>query len=103
MTEEIQDREDTTFGGITWACSEEDGGPDVGISVFIGDNDRLWCGEISRNTFEQCCGSLYFASDGGWFIMRYAPDGPKLIAKCADPDEARELIEQIALWMKRST
>lgn len=93
--------EDTSIGGITWACSEEDSGPDVGISVYLGPQDRLWCGEISRSLYDECGGSESFDGDGGWFLVRYDPH-PTLIAKFSEPHIAQEFIEQIALWARET-
>ncbi len=91
--------EDKTVGGVTWATSEESGPPDVGISVYLGENDRLWCGEISSALFADCDGAEHFDADGGWFIVRYCPD-PVIIAKCGDQHDARAFIEAIA-WLCR--
>lgn len=94
--------ENTTVGGITWHSSEEDSGPDVGISVYLGPDDRLWCGEISRRLFEEHDGPARFDSDLGAFIVRYAGKETTLIAKCADMDTGREFVEQIAEWVRKS-
>lgn len=99
---DTENREDTTVGGVTWHCSEEDGGPDVGISVYLGPHCRLWCGEISKTAFEELDGPKHFDGDGGWFIVLYNPE-PTLVAKCADPDDARSFIEQVAFWLRETT
>ena len=96
-----EDYEDTSIGGLTWHCTEEDGGPDVGISVYIGPNDHIWCGEISKKCFEEASGAEHFSSDGGWFIVRYNPR-PTLIAKCGDIEDGRQFIEQVAAWIKEA-
>jgi hypothetical protein len=101
MITKTKDREDTSIGGVTWHCSEKDGGPDVGISVYLGPNDHLWCGEMASTLWEECGGKDHFDSDGGWFIVRYSPEGTKLIAKCGDPDEAREFVEWIASLLRQ--
>lgn len=93
--------EDMSIGGITWHSSEEDGGPDVGISVCLGLNDRLWCGEISRALYEECGGDESFNGDGGWFLVRYDPH-PAIIAKFSEPNCAQEFIEQVALWVREA-
>lgn len=93
------DYEDVSIGGVTWHSSDEDSGPDVGISVYVGENDRVWCGEISRKCFSECEGEKHFSDDGGWFIVRYNPH-PTLIARCADPDDAREFVESVAAWIR---
>lgn len=100
MTDRVgTDHENTNVGGVTWHSSEEDGGPDVGISVFLGPDDRLWCGEITRKLFDEQ-GKDHFCSDGGWFLVRYQGSNTKLIAKFADGLEARDFIEQVAEWVR---
>jgi hypothetical protein len=95
-----EDREDKTIGGITWHVSEPDGGPDVGISVYLGKHERLYVGEISRALFDECNGSEHFDSDGGWFIVHYKSESKELIAKCGEPHIAQEFIEMIAMWRR---
>lgn len=97
-----EDHEDTSVGGVTWHSSEEDGGPGVGISVSLGENDRLWAGEISRRLFEDLCGPLHFDSDGGWFLIHFKPDGPELIAKFSESHVAQEFIERVAVWAREA-
>lgn len=91
--------EDKTCGGLTWHSTEVDGGPDVGISVYLGNGDRLWCGEISTDLFNEAKASEHFDNDFGWFLVWYRPE-PVLIAKCADPLKAREFVEGFA-WLAR--
>jgi len=100
VTVEDMPTENTTIGGVTWHSSEEDGGPDVGISVYLAPDDRLWCGEISRRLFEGHDGSAHFDSDGGAFIVRFNGKDTTLIAKCADLDTGREFVEQVAAWVR---
>lgn len=96
------DRENTSVGGVTWHSSEEDSGPDVGISVYLGKNDRLWAGEISRSLFEK--NGAPFDNDMGWFLVRFGPDNDtKLIAKFSDGEQARDFIEQIAAWTREAS
>ena len=52
--------ENTEIGGITWHSSDEDSGPDVGISIYLGPDDRLYCGEISRKAFDDNNGGAHF-------------------------------------------
>lgn len=98
---ETTDREDQTVGGITWHSSDEDSGPDVGLSLYLGPNDRLFVGEISRDLFERC--ACPFDNDFGWFLVRYAPENEtQLIAKFSDTFAAQEFIEQIGVWVRSS-
>jgi hypothetical protein len=67
--------------------------------VFLGEHDRLYCGEISSALWGECGGARDFDTDGGWFIVLFNPK-PMLIAKCGDQDTARSFIEAIA-WLAR--
>lgn len=104
MAETI-DREDISVGGVTWHSSEEDGGPDVGISLYLGPDDRLWAGEISKRTFEEWEGDLNFDNDGGWFLVRYTGKEIKIIAKFGDEGqhEAQVFLEWIAALIRASS
>lgn len=102
-SEGVVERENETVGGITWHSSGPDSGPDVGISVYLGKDDRLWLGAISRRTFDENNGGAHFDSDDGWFILRYHGNDTKLIAKCADEIEGREFIEQVAEWLRKES
>ena len=85
-------------GELSWHCSDPDNGPDVGLSVCIGKDDSLWCGEISRSLFEEA-GSP-FDNDFGWFLVRYTGGSARLLAKLAGPAEAQEFMEQVAEWVR---
>jgi hypothetical protein len=85
---------------VTWHCSEEGGGPDVGISIYLGPEDRLWAGEISRKAFDDNNGDAHFDGDGGWFLLRYQGQEIKLIAKFIDGPEAQEFIEWTAAMVR---
>jgi len=100
MTENIG--EDKTVGFVTWHSSDEDAGPDVGVSVYLGPDDRLYCGEISRNLFEEHRGDEFYDGDGGWFLVRYNPDAT-IIAKIGEPDNGKEFIEQVGIWLRAVT
>jgi len=93
--------EDTRTGGVTWHSSEDDGGPDVGVSLYLGDGKRLWCGEISRDLYDSCRGFDYFDGDGGRFLVFYDPS-PRLLAKIGDYDQAREFIEALAFAVREA-
>lgn len=36
----------TERGAVTWHSSDEDSGPDVGLSMGLGDGKLLWVGEV---------------------------------------------------------
>lgn len=96
--------ENRDVGGVTWHSSDEDGLPDVGVSVYLGPDDRLYCGEISRDLFERCGGAEHFDNDLGWFLVRFAPGNQtRLIARVGDRDAADDLIETVAFWAREAT
>ncbi|NBE05946.1 hypothetical protein [Paragemmobacter ruber] len=71
-------------GNVVWHSSDEDMGPDVGISVGLGDA-MLYAGEVPGLA-------------GGWSLVIY-PDGSEErldIAETVEPDEARALIDRLA-------
>lgn len=89
----------TSIGETTWHSSEEDGGPDVGISIDLGDCE-LWCGEITDSTWKEAWPeSKALGKPYGHWIILYdkGPNGIRqVIGKCTDPDHGRTMIEQLA-------
>lgn len=84
------------LGFVTWASSDEDGGPDVGITVGLGPElGHLWLGEIARARFESEGCDQYADNDMGWWLMHYKPDDePLVIGKLLSDDfAAREFFE----------
>lgn len=41
------------FGRVVWHSSDEDSGPDVGVTVGLGQGRALWFGEISKKMHEE--------------------------------------------------
>lgn len=68
-------------GQVQWHCSEEDGGPDVGIMVGLGGGKELWLGE------------LLDIEGGGMGFAVYGPD-KIAVASLSDWDDVREIVEQ---------
>lgn len=93
--------EGTSVGEITWHSSEDGGGPDVGISLYLGPNDCLYAGEISSDLFRQCGGEEFYPSDGGWFLVRFAEE-TSIIASIGDQFSGRDFLEQLAQWARAS-
>jgi len=92
--------DESEFGRVTWHSSEEDGGPDVGLMLGLGDGRAMWVGEISRHAHEEGGEAVAaLGSDGGWWLMTYP--GPQALAKFADAEAAREFFEQIAAAMRK--
>jgi hypothetical protein len=81
---------------ITQHCSEEDSGPDVGLSINLGGDRELWCGEISlRAWLDAGDEAQQLGDDTGWWVVLYQPE-PLVIAKCVSQEAAQALMEAIA-------
>ena len=81
-------------GSLIWHSSCEDSGPDVGISIKLGDSKMLWCGEITNklhDSLDGACGGV-----GGWWLILYDGDESRVIAKCHDEDAAQDAFALIA-------
>lgn len=95
ITSDDVDRMDER-GFVTWASTEEDGGPDVGITIGLGPEvGHLWFGEITRQRYESEGCDEYADSDMGWWLLHYKPKGePTVIGKLlSDSYTAREFFE----------
>lgn len=93
MVEEI-DRD--SLGRVVWHSTDEESGPDVGITVGLGENiGSLWLGEISTKLYEESGGPERFDSEFGWFLIFYPTAGdPQVLMKSGgEHHEAREFIE----------
>jgi hypothetical protein len=87
MTTRAEEAEMHRMGNVCWHSSDEDSGPDVGISVGLGDA-MLFVGEVP---------GLF----GGWSMCVYLASGDRLdIAETVNGDEARVLVEILALKMR---
>lgn len=86
-------------GKVTWHSSEEDGGPDVGMMLGLGDGQALWVGEITRRDYEEG-GEAVSALGGaaGWWLVTYP--GPQVLAKFVDAETAREFLDQLSDAMR---
>jgi len=69
-------------GFVVWHSSEEVGGPDVGITVGLGDGKMLWIGERSGREAD------------GMGLMVYSDKAIDANASVGEYDEIRDLIEQ---------
>lgn len=85
-------------GSVLWHCSEEHGGPDVGIQVGLGGGWSLYCGEVANSTLEDHgVGDELQAS---WWLVLYGPNVARIIGAVPDEYQAREAIDEIALRMR---
>ena len=44
---------ESEFGRVTWLSSEEDGGPDVGVVLGLGEGRSLFIGELPNITLQE--------------------------------------------------
>lgn len=96
--------EDRTIGGVTWHSSGEDGGPDVGVSLYLGLGELLYAGEISDDLFARCGGAKYFDGAGGWFLVHFSETEAMttLIGKLGERGVAQDFIDHIAVLARRA-
>jgi hypothetical protein len=93
---------DNTAGAVTWLCSEEGGGPDVGIVVALGDGRLLCSGDLTRKAWEEGGTAVQsLGPDTGTWLTLFDNEGEHVIAKVADSDVARDLIELIAAAIRK--
>lgn len=82
-------------GRIVWHCSEEDGGPDVGMSLGLGHGWAMWVGEITRAAHADGGEAVAaLGDDCGWWLMIYPDHVP--LARFADVEGAHEFFDYIA-------
>jgi len=72
----------TRPGYVVWHSSEEEGGPDVGITVGLGEGKMLWVGERSGREGD------------GIGLLVYGDKSIDANASLGEYDEIRDLIEQ---------
>lgn len=81
-------------GSVLWHCSEEDGGPDVGIQVGLGGGWAIYMGEMPNSTLDDhgVGGEL----QSSWWITLYGPKTTRIIGAVPNEYEALEAAEEIA-------
>lgn len=81
----------TKRGELTWFSSGEDEGPDVGLSVGLGNGHHIYVGEIANKTLEDAGISPSDHPGIGWWIL--IDDEP--VAPVADIEAARRLCDEM--------
>ena len=74
----------TERGEVTWHSSDGDSGPDVGLSMGLGDGKLLWVGEVPDRD--------------GWCLAIYHPDssgGREDLARFDDAESARVFFDEM--------
>lgn len=87
--------DESEFGRVTWHCSEEDSGPDVGLSLGLGDGRILWVGEISNSAHEEISGAAALGNHFGWWLIAYTPEC-EVLGKFVNAEAARTFIDSLA-------
>lgn len=86
----------TDIGAITWMSSDEYSGPDCGISIGLGNDRFLYCGEISRKRWEEAGeDAAALGNDFGWWLILYEPDKTTVLGKMLDGYTASVLMDQL--------
>lgn len=83
-------------GKIVWHSSEEDGMPDVGVSLTLDSGVELWCGDISRNLWENSGPEIAeLGNDGGSWLVVWGPgEGVTVVGK-VEHHSGRALLEYV--------
>lgn len=81
-------------GRVVWHCSDDDGGPDVGLSIGLGNGRSLWVGEITHDAYENGdADARSLGNENGWWLMVYPDRMP--LAKFANVEAAREFFDEL--------
>lgn len=89
------------IGAVVWHSSDEDSGPDVGISLGLGNSRSLWLGELAKATLEDAGVAV---DDGGmgWWLAMAGPNEMQVIAPVTDPEAGRALFDMLARLLARA-
>lgn len=85
-------------GLITWLSSDEDGGPDCGATLGLGDGYVLQIGEISTSLFERFGGDeMGLGNDMGHWIVLFGPteDKTMLLGRAPEGIDADEALTRL--------
>lgn len=74
-------------GVVTWHSSDKDSGPDVGLSIGLGDGRVLYVGEVSKDMADRSDAP----DDFGWHLVLY-PEA-ETFAKFHDGEKAAEFFD----------
>lgn len=80
----------TEPGAVAWHSSDEGGGPDVGLSIGLGDGKLLWVGETPDHD--------------GWRLAIYHPagrGGREDLAQFDDAESGRTFFEELEALVRK--
>lgn len=96
------DRCDGYLGKVTAFGTDEDSGADVGVSLQLGDDIELWCGEISRAAWEEAgTEKAELGGPFGWWIILYAKGKTTVVGKAVDRYVADEMVARISMALRQ--
>jgi hypothetical protein len=84
------------LGKVVWHCSDEEGGPDVGVSLTLDDGAQLWCGDISRKLWEDSGSEIAeIGEDGGSWLVVFGPGDDTTVIGKVEFHSGRALLEHV--------
>lgn len=87
-------------GEVTWHSSDDDSGPDVGLSIGLGNGKWLYAGEISRDLHDDGGEEVAaLGDDTGWWLVFY-PD-QIVMGRFVGPTEAQTFMDNLGLGFGR--
>ena len=83
-------------GSVVWHSSDEDGLPDVGVSLNLTDGAELWCGDISRKLWEGGGPEIAeLGDDGGSWLVVFGPGNDTTVVGKVEFYSGRALLEHV--------
>lgn len=96
----------TEPGVVTWECTEEDGGPDVGICIGLGNGRLLHAGDITKSRHAEGGEDVAALGDHfGWWLILYgkSEDDCHVLGKFASPETARTFMDALEAGFRVET
>ena len=90
---------ESEFGRVTWLSSEEDGGPDVGVVLGLGEGRSLFIGELPNITLQE---HGLDPNDGSWWLSMYEPDDHIILGPVRNEDGARDVFDRLFAVLQQS-
>lgn len=92
------DGDPSELGQLVWHSSGEDEGPDVGMSLGLGDGRSLYLGEMPTSTLTEHGIDVKETGDGWWLVMY--DDKGRLETRIGalvvgDGQDARDIFDQL--------
>lgn len=95
--------EDIDIGQVQWHCSEEDGGPDVGLLLRLDASQYLWAGELLRDDWEDAGpDAAALGDDSGFWAILYEEGGKRktVLGRFIEQTVAQDFIEKMAMIIR---